>query len=337
MWRIALGWLLILHALAHVSALVWTPLGDDASLRAVLSTLTFACYLAAGLGILRAPVARAHWKMLLLVATMSSMALIVWLRPAWGMVGVALDAFLLIAAEDVLEPRIEAAIVVRDQLGSDASAHPRWVRAGWIMGAVLLAYGSAVLLVMPTLLRWGTTPAERVAALPGDEVLPRNGRYRIDHAITIRAPAEAVWPWLVQLGQDRGGFYSYDWLERAFGDDIRNADRIHPEWQRRAVGDTIRATQPGYLGGRFGTLGWRVTALEPNRVIGLENWGNFVLQPLDSSTTRLIVRTRGDGTPSWLGLLLGPVDAFVFEPVHFIMERGMLRGIRDRAEGVSRT
>ena len=72
---------------------------------------------------------------------------------------------------------------------------------------------------------------------------------------------------------------------------------------------------------------------EIDRVLGLENWGTFVLQPVDSMTTRLIVRTRGAGHPGLLAFVLAPFNAFVFEPAHFIMERGMLRGIRDRAEG----
>jgi hypothetical protein len=67
--------------------------------------------------------------------------------------------------------------------------------------------------------------------------------------------------------------------------------------------------------------------------MGLENWGTFVLQPIDSTTTRLIVRTRGDAAPSLLSFALAPINVFLFEPAHFIMERGMLRGIRARAEG----
>jgi hypothetical protein len=185
------------------------------------------------------------------------------------------------------------------------------------------------------MLHWGSTAIERRAGLPGDDVLVANAGYRIDHAITIHAPAASVWPWLVQLGQDRGGFYSYDWLERAAGDRIRNADHIDSAWQHRTVGDTVLATQRSYLGGKLGTLGWAVTVVEPNRVLGLEKWGNFVLDPIDSATTRLIVRTRGASHVSVLGFLLAPVNVFVFEPMHFIMERAMLRGIRARAEQVS--
>ena len=145
-----------------------------------------------------------------------------------------------------------------------------------------------------------------------------------------------MWPWLVQLGQDRGGFYSYDWLERAFGDDIRNADRIHPEWQTIARGDLVRATQPSYLGGKLGDLGWKVTDVVPGRALILENWGAFVVRPVNDSTSRLHIRLRGPGAPSLAGVALAPFGLLVFEPAHFIMERGMLLGIRQRAEGMMR-
>jgi hypothetical protein len=252
--------------------------------------------------------------------------------PPWGVFGFVADLSLWIAALGALQPRIDAEISVIDELGLEAYRHPRWVRTGWIAGTVVLAWAVLVLAFRPVAMQWGTTHDERVVVLPGDDVHPVSPTYRIDHAITIHAPASAVWPWLVQLGQDRGGFYSYDWLERAVGDRIHNADRIHAEWQTRNVGDTILATQRDYFGGRLGTLGWRVNVVEPNRVLGLENWGTFVLDPVDSNTTRLIVRTRGAGEPTTAAFLLGPLNVFVFEPMHFIMERGMLRGIRDRAE-----
>ena len=212
------------------------------------------------------------------------------------------------------------------------------MRAGWGIGIVTLVYAAVVMVMRPVFVQWGTTPEERRSPwretrfIHGMRLIASTTRSRF-----TRRPS-ATWPWLVQLGQDRGGFYSYDWLERSFGVRIKNADRIHPEWQQRAVGDTVVATQASYLGGRFGTLGWRVNALEPERVIGLENWGTFVLVPVDSNTTRLIVRTRGAGGSSALGFVFAPIDVFVFEPAHFIMERAMLRGIRDRAErGPTRT
>jgi uncharacterized protein YndB with AHSA1/START domain len=121
----------------------------------------------------------------------------------------------------------------------------------------------------------------------------------MDRVVTIHAPADSVWPWLVQIGQDRAGFYSYDRLERLFGAHIRNAERVHPEWQVRQAGDLVRAVQPDYLGGRFGPdLGWRVAEVVPRRAIVLERWGAFVLTPVNDSTTTLHIRLRGEGTPA---------------------------------------
>src|SRR5262249_61017762 len=81
--------------------------------------------------------------------------------------------------------------------------------------------------------RWGATDAELRLALPGDERVPDPG-YRHTRAVTVRAPAERVRPWLAQLGQGRGGFYSYDWLENLAGCDVHSAAAVHPEWQRPA-------------------------------------------------------------------------------------------------------
>jgi hypothetical protein len=77
-----------------------------------------------------------------------------------------------------------------------------------------------------------------------------------------------------------------------------------------------------------------VSAIVPGRAIILENWGAFVLHPVDQETTRFFVRTRGDGRPSFAAVVLGPINVFVFEPAHFIMQRRMMLGVRDRAEGM---
>jgi hypothetical protein len=193
-------------------------------------------------------------------------------------------------------------------------------------------YACAVVAIRPAAMTWGTTPSLRHQQLPGDDIAP-DPHYRIDHSIVVHAPARFVWPWLVQMGQDRAGFYSYSWLERAFGARITNANEIHPEWQQLREGDLVRAVQPDYLGGIFGTtVGWRVTRLVPGELMVLENWGAFIVQPIDSVTTRFTVRTRGAGTPTIASVLLSPIGVFVFEPAHFIMEQKMMRGIRDRAE-----
>ena len=157
--------------------------------------------------------------------------------------------------------------------------------------------------------------------------------YRIDHAITIQAPVDSVWQWVVQIGQDRAGFYSYDWLERLFGADIHNSNSIVPEWQARRVGDRVRAVQPSYLGGVFGRqLGWNVIAMEPGRAMVLEGWGAFTVEPVTPASSRMHVRTRGPGVPTVAGIALTPISLLLLEPAHFIMERRLLLGIQERSE-----
>jgi hypothetical protein len=102
--------------------------------------------------------------------------------------------------------------------------------------AVVLVYW---LCVRPWHLRRDATDDEVQQPLPGDELAPPHPKLNTTHAITIHAPAVDVWPWLVQIGQDRGGFYSYTWLENLVGCHMRNADRLRPAWQRLAVGDSV--------------------------------------------------------------------------------------------------
>ena len=167
-------------------------------------------------------------------------------------------------------------------------------------------------------------------ALPGDPAW-RLAALELMHGVTIDAPPDQVWPWLVQIGQDRAGFYSYDWLERLFGVDIRNVNEITPAWQHRAAGDFVRATQPNYLGGVLGQdLGWYVTEVQPGRALVLHYWGAFVLHPLPDGRTRLLVRstTSHRDIPAWAAA----ISFTTFELPHFIMERRMLLGIKTRAE-----
>jgi len=207
----------------------------------------------------------------------------------------------------------------------------RWARAaGTVVGLSVVGYLTLSATTRSWHHRWGTTEAELQAALPGDSP-DRDPVFEVNHAITIDAPPASVWPWLVQIGQDRGGFYSYDWLENLFGLNIHNADRVHPEWQDRSEGDLVRAAPVDWLGGALGEdLGWRVTHIESERVMVLRWWGTFVLAPLSGDKTRMLVRSKVSDPkiPVW-----GAAISFAtFELPHFIMERRMLIGIKQRVE-----
>lgn len=202
-------------------------------------------------------------------------------------------------------------------------------------GAALVATG--LLAARPWFLRWGATDAEVHGTWPGDEMSP-DPASEATRAITIHAPAEEVWPWIVQIGQDRGGFYSYTWLENLFGARIYNADKIIPGLTRQ-VGDTVWMTPPQRYDGKGCS---RVARLDPERALvmvtpddyggvrktGIAPHGTWaiLLQPIDNQTTRLVVRSRS-------GRKEGAFRFLVFDPAHFIMERKMMLGIRDRAEG----
>jgi|SRR6185503_17385708 hypothetical protein len=210
------------------------------------------------------------------------------------------------------------------------------VSAGSV-GAALAAY---TLLIRPWHLRWGATEAELQEPLPGDDVV-LNPKHQATHAITINAPVADVWPWLVQIGQNKGGFYSYSLLENLAGCDIHNADRIVPEWQSLRVGDVL------WLHPKAPPL--PVLLVEPGRTIVIggvaEEMGDdlsnkvragtwaFVLKELDPRTTRLLVRIRWDRKP---GVLDWIYNFGVLEPSHFVMERRMMLGIKQRAEGLAK-
>jgi len=208
------------------------------------------------------------------------------------------------------------------------SIFKRIVRAIGILvfsGAVALAVYSVF--IQPWMMRWGATDAEIKMPLPGDDLVP-NPTAQSTRAITIKAPDTEVWKWLVQIGQNRAGFYSYTFLENMVGADIHNVDRIIPEFQDLKVGDFVRSAPPNYMGGRFGDkAGWYIPILEPNRALVLKGWGAFVLYPIDEKRTRLIIRTPSD----WRGWARVP-DYLFMQPIHFIMERRMMLGIKQQAE-----
>lgn len=173
-------------------------------------------------------------------------------------------------------------------------------------------------------LHWGATPDEVERALPGDELLVEADIVST-RAITIDAPAAAVWPWLVQMGSGRGGAYTYDWIENLFGLGMHSADSIHQEWQDLKVGEEIP--------GKASLPGMRVEVLDPESALVTRsqngNWvWSFVLEERDGAT-RLISRNRIATPEPSLSDRLGMA---VMEPGSLVMERKMLHGIKERAE-----
>ena len=179
-------------------------------------------------------------------------------------------------------------------------------------------------LLRPWHLRWGATEEEAEASMPGDELIAQPTLVST-RAITIDAPPEDVWPWLAQIGQGRGGFYSYDWIENLIGLDIHSSDRILEEHQRPRVGDRVALAPDG--------SGLDVELVEPGRSLVLrEPSGGWTWAFRLSSTegrTRLIARNRWTtaGGPLGFRLYMALID-----PAAFVMERKMLLGIKDRSE-----
>jgi hypothetical protein len=179
---------------------------------------------------------------------------------------------------------------------------------------------------------------ERERPLPGDELLP-DARAQLTHGITIAATPAAIWPWLVQMGGRRAGFYAIDAFDNG---GARSAREVHPELQALHVGDVIPATP-------VGSDGFEVLRIDAHRVLafgGLYDPANkrqlpfaaarpekfwqvtwtFVLEPIDAATTRLHVRARGAFPAS------GAVHAAWIRPVHALMEGAQLRHLKERVE-----
>lgn len=198
---------------------------------------------------------------------------------------------------------------------------PIWIALGFL-GALLLAARG----MRPWCTRWGATLEEREGRIPGLEHLD-GARVTSTHAITIDAPAREVWPWLVQMGVGRGGFYSYAWLENLVGCGVRNAQRIVPELQDLAEGDAV------VLHPKAPPL--RVTRLVRERLLALEGWV-FQLVPISPDRTRLVTRTYAVPVRSGQGLVAGLVDlstrTALFDLAHFVMGRKQLLELRRRAE-----
>ncbi len=209
----------------------------------------------------------------------------------------------------------------------------------------------AYLLWRPRMLRWGATAEEAGEALPGDDRTP-HPRMQSTRAVTINAPPERVWPWLMQMGIGRAGFYTHDWVERLlfharYVDGRHSATRIHPELPPLRAGGTVPLGS-----GVFAP----VSEVSPGRHLVAQE--TYVLRPLPGGRTRFIARYRGMGYLSpaahairpdagplprlirfavlrvpGVDLAIRGLDFFAGDPLHHYMETGMLNGIRARAEG----
>ena len=207
---------------------------------------------------------------------------------------------------------------------SEFSPVIRALRLRYAVLFVLLLVAIYLIGIHPWMTNWASTFAERQMALPGGDQ-SRMHAGQPTQAITINAPPEAVWQWLAQVGQDRGGFYTYTWLENLVGADIHNADEIHPEWQHLAVGDAWRLVPVAYLGGLGKEAASPVLMVEPGRALVLDMFGAYMLTPVDEQTTRLVV--RGASGPA------NPMTTMIADPIVFTMGRRMLLGLKARAEG----
>jgi len=195
--------------------------------------------------------------------------------------------------------------------------------------ALVVAGVEVVRVLTPWMDRWGASDAEIAAAFPGDELLPRPAAIA-NRAVTIHAPPEKIFPWLLQLGAEKGGMYSYSWFETyLLNCRLDNADRIHPEWQDLKVGDLVKMCP-----GTSGPPPYETAQITPNRSLVLGHRENgkwvdlwlFTIIPQSTGVSRLVLRTRTNAVGGFWD---------VIHPGIFIMERGMLLGIQQRAGGLT--
>lgn len=195
---------------------------------------------------------------------------------------------------------------------------------GILAGFVILVIGLIAGLT-PWMDRWGATDEEIAATYPGDELLLEPSSF-VNRVITIQAPPEAIYPWIVQLDARKGGWYSYTWLEGLMRCPMVNADRIHEEWQDLKIGDEVHMcvnepAPPPYI----------VAQIHPNQAIVMGHQENgqwvdlyqFVIVPQADGSSRLILRTRTNAVGGFWTII---------HPGIFIMERGLLQGVKSRAE-----
>jgi len=216
------------------------------------------------------------------------------------------------------------------------------VLLGAAIGAPLLALAYARW-VRPWHMHWGLPCEEKNGlAVPGDSLIA-NPKVETTHAIVVRGTPAMIWPWLVQMGQGRGGFYTYTWLEQLFGAAPRHKGELVEEWQSLRVGDPVwlhPETAPMevrrlerneslvfYTGaGAFADFGDRFEAQADPQFAS--SWA-FFLQPLSAESTRLIVRNRSTYGPKLQNEI---AVRCLLEPLHFVVERKLLKTVKRLVE-----
>jgi hypothetical protein len=195
-----------------------------------------------------------------------------------------------------------------------------------ILAVILIVLVLTVILLTPWMDRWGATDAEVNATFPGDELVPAPASF-VNRAVTVNAAPEEIYPWIVQLGADKGGMYSYDWFETNILQCRQsNADRIYEEWQGLQIGDEMKMCPD-----KSGPPPYIIAQIVPNQAIVMGHQENgewvdlwqFVIVSQADGTSRLITRTRT--------MMSGGIWDII-HPGVFIMERGMLLGIKERSE-----
>ena len=206
-----------------------------------------------------------------------------------------------------------------------------------------ISVGIYAIVVRPRLLSWGATDEEVHESFPGEDLIP-NGQRGGTMAVTINAPPSSVWPWLVQMGCDRAGWYSWDQLDNG---GVPSAEHIHPDWQDLAVGDHLLSTPSG-------NVWFEVASIEPEQFLALrasinlrtgrpfdtalgrpdfylDGVWSFQLKPLPGERTRLVVSGYASARPK---LLQKIADFFFLEPAHWIMQTRQFTNLKRRTEGV---
>lgn len=197
-----------------------------------------------------------------------------------------------------------------------------------VLGFLIVLIALIVIVVIiftPWMDKWGTTPEERNAEFPGDNLVAQPALV-FNRAITINAKPEQIYPWILQIGADKSGMYSYTWLENLVGCKMAKVETIKPEWQDLKEGDLMKM-----CAGDFAPPPYIVAQVEKDQAViyghkdgdkWVEEW-EFVLIPQTDGSTRLVTRTRTNMAGGFWEII---------RPISFMMERKMLLTIKDLSE-----